>query len=610
MRLRMMPTTKKRLGGMGLFMRHPDGGVSGPGSSPRQGVVGLPATPGPPALPGAGPISTGHAQLPQLQPPHEIVAARQHRQLPDPPSPAAARSIPVPNRAARHAASAAPAQPAATMSVPAQHFHPMQRTRTTASDSAPDGQRNPNAWEDSTVASMFGGERESRAASERLRAHQASHGRHYSDAPQQQRTHQSQPARTQAQAQHDENLPFVIGENGMLKVIAPLSVTKAPSAAPPHTSAPGGIFDDESVKPDDVYHDVQPYETPTKANGLRRAKLPYRDNRDLRSNASSDRTGAGYSPESQGLNLSPERAAEAGHHIDKLRSQERATRDRERERERRLQLERELQHKRSTVFQDLTPLEFDEPDYSDAKAAVAARGGAIDDEALQEDLQRTPRAKRRPQPPQSFPPPQNILTNDALLPPLGRTNSSRRRLKSPTKEFPPPPPSPLPPGPPSTAAASRKRRHSLDYNDAELHAMSYGDLRGQSFDHDPQAAALRQTTAPQPPQPPPAGAGTMEERLAHYKGRGGLDQHDFVARLSVDEWDEAGDWLLAQFGGVVQRLQQARRARRRLVQRFEDEVAAREEAVRAKMEGIGRTLEDLRHEGQTMMQGKEVDLDG
>jgi predicted YcjX-like family ATPase len=134
--------------------------------------------------------------------------------------------------------------------------------------------------------------------------------------------------------------------------------------------------------------------------------------------------------------------------------------------------------------------------------------------------------------------------------------------------------------------------------------MSYTDLRSQGFDYDPQAAALQQTTALLPPT-----GGSIEERLAHYKCQGSMDQHDFFTRLSVDEWDEAGDWLLAQFGGVVQRLQQARRAKRRLVQRFEDEVSAREEAVRGKIEGIGRTLEDLKQDGQSMMQGKEVDLE-
>ncbi|SPQ25123.1 adf13ad4-fd9f-444e-a4ca-951afeeb2d67 [Thermothielavioides terrestris] len=507
------------------------------------------------------------------------------------------------------------------MSLPTQHYHPMQRTRTSASDTARETQRGHNAWEDSTVASMFG-DNESRAASERLRVPQIGHGRHHSDAPQlqsQPRPHQApqpaQPARTQAR--HDENLPFVIGENGILKVIPPPSTHKAPEApagSPPATNAtPGGIFDDQSVKlSDDLYHEArQPFETPTRTSGLRRTKLAYRDNRDLKSNASSDRSGPNCSPESQSLNLSPERQAEAGNHIEKIRLQERLKRDRERQRERdrererererqreqeqerERERERELQHKRSTVFENLTPLELEDLDFDDTKAAVVSSSTGVDPEALKEALQRTPRASRppqpQPQPQQQLFPPQNKLLNEVPAQ-LGRTGS--RRLREPSQDA----------APTTSTATSRKRRQSLDYNDAELHAMSYSELRSQAFDFDPQAAALQQSALP------PAG-GSIEERLEHYRGKGSLDQHEFFARLSVDEWDEAGDWFLARFGDVVRRLKQARRAKRLLVQRFEAEIAAREEAVRAKMDGIARTLEDLKQEGQSMMQGKDVDVE-
>ncbi|KAK4040751.1 extracellular mutant protein 11-domain-containing protein [Parachaetomium inaequale] len=625
MRLSMMPTTKKKLGSIGLFMRQADGSVGGPQtggtSSPRAAGVGLSAVPGPGShsvLPGAGPghataSATGHSQLPQLrlQPPHEIIAARQERQLPDTPATAAAtasaRSIPTP-RAGRYAASA---QPTATMSLPAQHFHPMQRTRTSASDTARDAQRGPNAWEDSTVASMFG-DNESRAASERLRVPQGGHARHYSDAPPPQRALPAPPARTQPK--HDENLPFVIGENGVLKVLPPSSAQKASEPAPgpvAPSATPGGIFDDQSVKQDDAYHEArQIFETPTKASGLRRTKLAYRDNRDLKSNASSERAGPGYSPESQSVSLSPERQAEVGGHIDKIRLQERMSRDRERqrerdrererERERQREQEREIQHKRSTIFENLTPLELDDPDFNDTKAAVAAPSTSLDPEALKEALQRTPRANRQQQHQQLqqlFAPQNNLLLPEAP-PPLGRTASRRREQKSPTKE--PPPPTTTTTTAPTNN--SRKRRQSLDYNDAELHAMSYANLRSQAFDFDPQTAALQQTSLP------PAG-GTIEERLEHYKGKGSMDQHEFFARLPLDEWDEAGDWFLARFGGVMQRLRQARKTKRGLVQQFEEEVAAREEAVRGKIEGIGRTLEELREEGMTMMEGKDVDVE-
>ncbi|KAK3293933.1 extracellular mutant protein 11-domain-containing protein [Chaetomium fimeti] len=595
MRLRMMPTTKKKLGSIGLFSRQADGSVgggpqTGGTSSARAAGVGQSATPGP-VLPGASHATATGSQLPQLQPPHEIIATRQERQQPE--TPATARSIPAP-RAGRYTA---PSQPTATMSLPVQHLHPMQRTRTSASDTAREAQRGPNAWEDSTVASMFG-DNESRPASERLRA---PHGRHYSDGPPQ-RALPAPP--TRVQPKHDENLPFVIGENGVLKVIPPPNTQKAPETAPLATNAtPGGIFDDQSVKQDDVYHEGrQIFETPTKASGLRRTKLAYRDNRDVKSNASSERAGPAYSPGSQSVSLSPERQAEAGGHIDKIRFQERMSRERERQRERDRELERErerqreqereAQHKRSTVFENLTPLDFDDPDFNNTKAAVAAPSSTLDADALKEALQRTPRASRQPQYQQKqlFAQQTNLLSG--VPPPLSISRTTSRRQKSPAKE----------PGPAPASTTSRKRRQSLDYNDAELHAMSYSDLHNQSFDFDPQTAALQQTSVP------PAG-GSIEERLEHYQKKGSMDQHEFFARASVDEWDEAGDWFLSRFGDVMLRLKQARRNKRRLVQQFEDEVAAREEAVRGKIEGIGRTLEDLKQEGQTMMEGKDVDVE-
>ena len=437
---------------------------------------------------------------------------------------------------------------------------------------------------------------------------QGGHGRHYSDGPPQ-RALPAPPTRA-AQPKHDENLPFVIGENGVLKVIPAPNTQKAPETAPLATNATsGGIFDDQSVKQDDPYHEGrQLFETPTKASGLRRTKLAYRDNREIKSNASSERAGPTYSPGSQSVSLSPERQAEAAGHIDKIRFQERMSRERERQRERDREVEREIERererqreqerethqKRSTLFENLDNIDFEDPDFNNTKAAVASPSSTLDAEALKEALQRTPRANRQPQYQQKqlFAQQTTLLTG--APPPLSLSRSTSRRQKSPTKE---PAPAPAP-----ASTTSRKRRASLDYNDAELHAMSYADLRGQSFDFDPQTAALQQTSAP------PAG-GSVEERLEHYKRKGSMDQHEFLARLDVDEWDEAGDWFLARFGEVMLRLKQARRTKRRLVQQFEDEVAAREEAVRGKIEGIGRTLEDLRQEGQTMMEGKDVDIE-
>ncbi|KAK0665116.1 extracellular mutant protein 11-domain-containing protein [Cercophora samala] len=653
MRTSMMPTAKKKLGAIGLFAR------TGGDSSPRAVAVGLPTTPAPvSALSGKNhPLSNGHTtnnapqpqqqqpqQLQQLQPPHEIVATGRQQDKHDTPATAtaASRSIPVFKGLSGRYSSVAPtthhhSQPppptSMSMSLPAQHFHPMQRTRTTASDTAArEPPRGQNAWEDSTVASMFN-DTESRAASDRTHTRQASNARQYSTtdgavglpppAGAYQRQHQAlppppaptQPSRRdlhqphQHQQQHgptSENLPFVIGDNGMLTVVAP----PHHQSAVPVTSSTSAHIPLDSDKTDDVFQDDRSiYETPTKNSALRRTRLPYRDTRGLK-DATYSPSGSQYSPRrAESVSMSPERAVEAGEHLEQVRIEERRRRDRERQRERERELERqrereveqerELQHKRSTIFENLTPLVFDDDqNFNDTRAGVLATTSGVDPDELTEALQRTPRVTRKVPPPVlplPFAVKKDVVATATVAAPLGRTNSSNRRIaKEPLK--------------PSTK--SLKRRQSLDYNDAELHRMSYSDLRNEAFDYDPQAAAaIEQQTAVKQQQPPPHPGGSIEQRLEYYKNQGSLDQHQFFARISVNEWDEAGDWFLEQFGAVVQRFKKARKDKRQLIAQFEDEISAREEAVRGKIEGIGRTLEDLKNEGQTMMQGKDTDLE-
>jgi len=303
--------------------------------------------------------------------------------------------------------------------------------------------------------------------------------------------------------------------------------------------------------------------------------------------------------------MSPERSSEAGEQIEKIRrggrfrrepsrdynrereQEQERERELERERERERQLEIELRNKRSTIFENLTPVEQDEPTFNDptfnnTRAAIIH---TFDSEVGVGDVKepavlRTPRANRHLP---AITKAQNMLTNTALA----QTNS-RRLLREPNTAT-------------AKESVTKKRRHSLDYNDAELNSMSYSDLRAQAFDYDPQQAALQQTTVPT--------GGSLQERLQHYKTKDVTEQQQFFTRLSMDEWEDSGDWFLEQFGAVMQKMKNARREKRKLIQNFEDEISAREEAVRGKIEGIGKTLEELKEEGKAMMAGKEADAE-
>ncbi|KAK8079811.1 hypothetical protein PG997_007629 [Apiospora hydei] len=142
-------------------------------------------------------------------------------------------------------------------------------------------------------------------------------------------------------------------------------------------------------------------------------------------------------------------------------------------------------------------------------------------------------------------------------------------------------------------SSSKKRNFEPDYDDGALAAMQYDSLRNEDFDYDPAQAESQSTRLPL--------QGTLPDKLQHYLDRDQEAQSTFFTSMPVGEWDDAGDWFLEKFGGVMNRLKEARQAKRQMVEDFENEVAEREDAVRHKIGGIDRTLVELKSEGAKMM---------
>lgn len=572
----MMPTARRKLA---LFTGR---GVD----SSQRTVVGPAPTP---AVAVAAAVDTGHHNSllpkPQLQPPPQI--SRQ-------------QSLPTPATA------------------PDDQFHAQQQQQQTTSAgsrsiplpkagrySVTSMQPGKNAWDDSTVASLFS-DNGSRAASARHRGRQElqlqSHRREYSTDGVYQRGQQqpSNPNRGDVNQQlpHNDTYPFIIGRDGVLTVVPPNDHHDHGVAAALNATISKNLLTEQAAKQEAVYQDGRPvYESPpAKFNPLRRTRLPHRDA--TKRASFSDAGGAEYASDAQSIRMSPE--AEAGEEIEKVRQAERLRRDREREKSREVQRqqlerearleqqrerERELQNKRSTVFENLTPVDLEDPtSFNDTRAAIVAPTSEYAAEDLQEALHRTPRANRQIEPPTGLDRGINLFDENGAL-----ARMANQRLSEP-----------------NPVQQNLKRRHSLDYDDAELHKMSFSDLRSQAFDFDPQAAAA---AAAQQQTSTGSAIGTLEERMQHYKTKGSMDQHEFFTRISASEWDAAGDWFLEQFADVVKKLKSARRQKRKLVEDFEEEIAKREEAVRGKVEVIEKTLEELKQEGQTMMAGKDVELE-
>jgi hypothetical protein len=147
---------------------------------------------------------------------------------------------------------------------------------------------------------------------------------------------------------------------------------------------------------------------------------------------------------------------------------------------------------------------------------------------------------------------------------------------------------------------TKKRSFDLDYDDSALAKMKYSELKSQDFDFDPAQAesTLAHRSAP----------GTLlPEKLDHFLDKDAEAQATFFTSMSMRDWDDSGDWFLERFGDIMQRLRDARKAKRKLVDDFEGEIAEREDAVRNKMYGIDQTLNELRSEGEVMMKNKELE---
>ncbi|KAH7328069.1 extracellular mutant protein 11-domain-containing protein [Stachybotrys elegans] len=144
----------------------------------------------------------------------------------------------------------------------------------------------------------------------------------------------------------------------------------------------------------------------------------------------------------------------------------------------------------------------------------------------------------------------------------------------------------------------KKRRRSFDYDDMDLSAMAFSDLLRQPFDHDPSRGAA------------PGGhdirGETQADKLERFRRQGEKEQRQMFVRMSMDDWETAGDWFVDQFTDLMQKMKQARQNKRRMIKKFEAEIAEREEAVRLRSEAIDRKLVKMKQDGQRVVEDKDV----
>lgn len=157
--------------------------------------------------------------------------------------------------------------------------------------------------------------------------------------------------------------------------------------------------------------------------------------------------------------------------------------------------------------------------------------------------------------------------------------------------------------PPATASREepkdkKRRRGSLDYDDRVLSSMAYAELQKQPFDHDP----IRATTQ----NGYDARADDRVEKLERFRKQGEKEQRQLFVKMSMEEWEAAGDWFVDQFSDIMQKMKEARQNKRRIVHAFEAEIAYREEAVRRKADTIDQKLGKMKQDGQRVVADKDI----
>ena len=135
----------------------------------------------------------------------------------------------------------------------------------------------------------------------------------------------------------------------------------------------------------------------------------------------------------------------------------------------------------------------------------------------------------------------------------------------------------------------------LDYEVPELFNMDYQELKQQSFDTDPNANDFNLPADQQ--------NDSIETKLDTVSALQPEDKSRFFASLSLDEWEQAGEWFLGRFSNVVGKLKEARQEKRQAARLFEDEIQSRFKAVGKKRKQIEESFSEMKESGGKVLQG-------
>ena len=154
----------------------------------------------------------------------------------------------------------------------------------------------------------------------------------------------------------------------------------------------------------------------------------------------------------------------------------------------------------------------------------------------------------------------------------------------------------------SPQSRTRKRDMELDYDPTQLREMTYESLRQEAFDQSPRAM-----TKPEVQSAADAGLPGKLQHVYDLKGDATevLGQRRAIfSHMTIDQYEECGDLMMEKFNDIMSRIKATRQQKRAAAMEFEEQVAKREERVRAKKNAVEQDLARLKKAGEDVVQGK------
>ena len=134
----------------------------------------------------------------------------------------------------------------------------------------------------------------------------------------------------------------------------------------------------------------------------------------------------------------------------------------------------------------------------------------------------------------------------------------------------------------------------LDYDPEPLTKMDFASIKNQPFDRAPHKP--RKTAAKISPD---MLAKDLSAKLANGTK---IEQIEYFASLNIDEWEDAGDWIIDQYAQIMARLKGVRKEKRKQARAFEDEIEQRYNAVSLKKQMTEDALGFMKDSGVRVLE--------